>query len=301
MGKKLAPSKGGPKTEAGKAIASANATKHGIMSIRPVIDGEDPSAWEAHLRGTIEALEPVGHLERVLAERVALLLWRQLRVARHETIVLDHAVAATADDMAKAWRDFPLLSNAPRLALHPNDLIERAQDLERVHAALEALPDQSLRKRVEASVAAGTIFAVWEQTSEMAADWEEIEWTGIPPDIAGELETYDRWTVGKVCQCIEQLAALEGVPAGQLIQAALKYLTGEVVRARAEADRIRRELSKRAAERSMPSEVELSKIVRYESHLNRQMQVALRELEALQKRRVGESAPLARIDVSGLS
>jgi hypothetical protein len=49
--------------------------------------------------------------------------------------------------------------------------------------------------------------------------------------------------------------------------------------------------------RIIPSEDELQKIARYEAHLSRQMYQALHELEALQKRRSGREAPLARVDV----
>jgi hypothetical protein len=44
----------------------------------------------------------------------------------------------------------------------------------------------------------------------------------------------------------------------------------------------------------------LQKIARYEAHLSRQLYHALHELEALQSRRLGGSAPLARLDVQGI-
>ena len=49
----------------------------------------------------------------------------------------------------------------------------------------------------------------------------------------------------------------------------------------------------------MPAEGALQKIVRYEERLLRQAYHALHELEALQARRNGQNAPLARLDVSG--
>jgi hypothetical protein len=45
----------------------------------------------------------------------------------------------------------------------------------------------------------------------------------------------------------------------------------------------------------------LEKAARYEAHLSRQLYKATHELEALQARRKGGSAPLARLDVQGLS
>ena len=53
--------------------------------------------------------------------------------------------------------------------------------------------------------------------------------------------------------------------------------------------------------RLIPRDSGLQQIIRYEAHLNRQLYHALHELEALQARRAGNTTPLARIDVHGLS
>ncbi len=44
----------------------------------------------------------------------------------------------------------------------------------------------------------------------------------------------------------------------------------------------------------------LEKVACYEAHLCRQLYKAMHELEALQARREGGAAPLARLDVDGL-
>src|SRR3990172_3703764 len=55
----------GPTTPAGKAAASRNAWKHGILA----------------------SLEPEGHLEHMLAERIAACLWKLRRLEFHQTLV----------------------------------------------------------------------------------------------------------------------------------------------------------------------------------------------------------------------
>src|SRR5215211_4557786 len=78
--------KGGPATQEGKEVVSWNATRHGIRSPAPVVPGiERVEDWEEHREGVLESLSPEGHLEGVLAERVALLSWRLNRVTRYET------------------------------------------------------------------------------------------------------------------------------------------------------------------------------------------------------------------------
>jgi hypothetical protein len=57
----------------------------------------------------------------------------------------------------------------------------------------------------------------------------------------------------------------------------------------------------RTRERLLPDEKILAKVARYEAHLSRLMFKALHEHEALQVRRSGGTAPLARLDVDGLA
>jgi hypothetical protein len=55
----------------------------------------------------------------------------------------------------------------------------------------------------------------------------------------------------------------------------------------------------REAKLLVPEEKLLERIMRYEAHLHRQLLQSMHELEALQARRRGEMAPLARLDVAG--
>ena len=61
-----------------------------------------------------------------------------------------------------------------------------------------------------------------------------------------------------------------------------------------------RDLKRMSRERLLPDENILEKIARYEAHLSRGLYKALHELVALQSRRTGGVAPLARLDVDGL-
>jgi hypothetical protein len=82
----LSLAKGGPATQEGKEVVKWNAVQHGIRSPAPVVPGvEKKEDWEEHRHGILESLSPEGHLEFVLAERVALLSWRLNRVTRYET------------------------------------------------------------------------------------------------------------------------------------------------------------------------------------------------------------------------
>jgi hypothetical protein len=67
------------------------------------------------------------------------------------------------------------------------------------------------------------------------------------------------------------------------------------------AEQVERDLERMSRERLLPDEKTLEKVARYEAHLSRGLYKALHELEALQVRRTGGAAPLARVDVDGLA
>src|SRR5215211_490853 len=97
--------KGGPATQEGKEVVKWNATQHGIRSPAPVVPGvEKAEDWEDHRDGVLESLQPEGHLETVLAERVALLSWRLHRVIRYETEAVALCQERVEDDLARERR-----------------------------------------------------------------------------------------------------------------------------------------------------------------------------------------------------
>ncbi len=73
------------------------AVTHGLASECPVIHGEDEDDWDALAGAVLLDLQPCGPVETLLAERIALLMWRLRRVTRFE-------VAATAATRTAAWK-----------------------------------------------------------------------------------------------------------------------------------------------------------------------------------------------------
>ena len=97
--------KGGPATQEGKEVVKWNATQHGIRSPAPVVPAvESKEDWEEHRDGVLDSLSPEGHLELVLAERVALLSWRLHRVIRYETESSALFQEKAENDLAKERR-----------------------------------------------------------------------------------------------------------------------------------------------------------------------------------------------------
>jgi len=70
----------GPKTPEGKAKSAQNATKHGLLSGRPLLADEDPAAYEEHRLTLLHELWPETPLEQGIVDRIAAAQWRLARV-----------------------------------------------------------------------------------------------------------------------------------------------------------------------------------------------------------------------------
>ena len=78
----------GPKSAAGKAIVSQNATRHGFLSRRLFVCDEDPAEFQTLVDDLTASLNPVGTLELALVEKIAVIMWRQRRLGYAETAAL---------------------------------------------------------------------------------------------------------------------------------------------------------------------------------------------------------------------
>jgi len=127
----------GPRTDAGKAVASLNALRHGFNSSLAVLPGiESEEEWEAHRRGVLESLAPEGYLDCLLADRIALSLWRHRRIFRYE--LFEFEPSAAYQEVLKEFReqrldDLAVVAGSPALptrSFPPEGYIERLQRYE---------------------------------------------------------------------------------------------------------------------------------------------------------------------------
>jgi hypothetical protein len=96
----------GPNSRRAKAVSRRNAWKHGIRSYAIVLSkAEDAEDWEEHVAGIFESLQPEGHLESMLAERIAIALWKMRRIDHFQNI-------ATITNMSKAYADLQRVAAA---------------------------------------------------------------------------------------------------------------------------------------------------------------------------------------------
>src|SRR5215210_3163734 len=292
--------KGGPATQEGKEAVKWNATRHGIRSPVPVIPGvETREAWEEHRDGVLESLQPEGHLELVLAERVALLSWRLNRVTRYETESIALIQEKAEDDLADRRR----FASRVLGAAHPEDVRANLKDARSDYRLLKRFPKLHDDKHLSSFDADRILWAVMEVTDRVAEGevapedlLDEISIPGVPENTL-EWEDYEGWSAGAVRAGIDAIATATEEDPEDLLDVATDAARRSIIGKEQAAKQVERDLKRMSRERLLPDEKTLEKVARYEAHLSRLIHKTVHELEALQARRAGGVAPLARLDV----
>ena len=287
----------GPKTKRGKEVVRLNAVRHGVLSITPVVPGiEREEDWEIHRAGILSSFAPEGYLEEALTERIAQLLWRLRRVARYET----ESIALEQEQIEDRWwveqglieRELGRVSRPEQ----PGDMRAELQYYRGALLALGCLPELPDDQPLSGDNAAGILYAVARQAKDV--DLDDFSLPGVP---AGQhLEEFDGWTAGLVRKGIAAIAAHEGKDSSDFLARALEEARTKTSMKQFEVERMEKALDRMSRDHLLPDDKTLDLVIRYEAHLNRQLNQTLHELEALQTRRRGGVAPLARLDVQGL-
>jgi hypothetical protein len=291
-------------TQEGKEVVRWNATRHGIRSPAPVVPGvEKAEEWEEHRDGVLESLSPEGHLELVLAERVALLSWRLHRVVRYETESIALFQEKAEEDLANRRRFGSRILGAA----HPEDVRSNLKAARSDYRLLKRFPKLQDDKHLSSFDADRILWAIMEITDRVAEGevapedlLEEISIPGVPENTL-EWEGYEGWSAGAVRAGIEAIANATDEDATELLELATDAARRNIIGKEQAAEQMQRDLEQMSRERLLPDEKTLEKVARYEAHLSRGLYKALHELEALQARRTGGAAPLARLDVDGLA
>ena len=289
----------GPKTSAGKAVSRLNATSHGIFSgLRVLPNVERQLDWDIHVKSTLNDLKPLGYLERNLAERVALLLWRLGRVARHERETAALRQETVVEDVTEARRCRHWLSSSKGLlkeaACNPADAVVAVKWAKEALTLIESflhLSDETELTSDDATL----LISFMESAAEVDVHSEDFpSFPGVPDDLA--LEDFKPWTAGLVRSAWKVIADHAGQSLDVLYAKAVNDARTDFILADHERKRALRELDHCRRGRLLPTSDDLDKISRYEGHLERSLYRTLRELQRLQAARSGTMPPIA-IDV----
>lgn len=321
----------GPKTAVGKARTAQNAIRHGVYTMLPVIPAfERRSDWDAHCEGIVQSLMPLGTLEETLAVRIALCTWRLARLQRYETALTiagvedaETRLQPTVSMPLSAWDPADAVVGATLQALRdPTQAPEVAlpHAVKRLQAAQAALEDwagpwellHTLTGLPEyTSVAGAAVYGVWQACLDVwdgEDDPPDIDDTrllrrmGVPEAYLDDPEAWEGWTAGVAWQGLTVLAAASGMEPTVLLAKALRAQQPaheqqqvEVQRYTALVHGLQQRVTEKVArlqqERLVLRTDVLQNVMRYETHLSRQLFQTLHELQRLQAARHGQVVP----------
>jgi len=284
----------GPKTPEGKAKTSRNAVKHGALAVVPVLRGMEVSEeWEAHLRGVRSSLSPVGYLEEVLVDRIALLLWRMGRVARFELEALVTGIetaerAVNEEGRREGWDDEATAQGTIRRADATFRFFDRVG---------KGKPEDEV-DGVEADAA---LYYLETSTAHRREVGTVVSVPGLPDD-DDERGDFDGWTVGLVEAAVDAYGKAAGWTRDMVMESAAAWAVHE----KKDAERVLRQrvvaLERKKRERLLLEPETMDRVLKYETTMERAFLRTLHELERLQASRAGGHVPppvVVDLSVSG--
>lgn len=279
----------GPRTLAGKAKSSRNATRHGLRAELVVLPHvEDAEDYADHHQAVLADLGPVGAVELELAERVAVLMWRLRRVTRFEAAQLADAQRTAEHDAATEQRAGALFDRI-KAVLTPANLDEGRWEV-RHHEALVRLADKVADMPDDAPAPEGGDLV--EAAARVAG--VDLDETDALPDVDTYLEDV-AWTGALVRTALDAIAA-----AAEDTTTVLELLDGVRRRAKLDVTEAKQRLAdleaaiaaKRGRGLMLPQDMP-DRVVRYEAHLERSLFRTLHELDRRRAARAGGPPPLA--------
>jgi hypothetical protein len=284
----------GPRSAAGKAVVARNALRHGVLGMAPIVPGlERPQDWQRHLQATCASLQPDGHLELCLAERIALLLWRQARITRYECHTLAHAQGDVEDDLHKRHGQRALF-DAGTPPNHPDDIRMEAEDAQLLTATLARLDEQDDTAPVAWEPAYSLIDRLYDEATAGEED-ADVPIPGTPAQRKDEpLDTWCErvsWTVALLRSAVAAFAQHADLDACDLLRQIQQKASSTAHSTAYALEQSEAEIRKEREQRLVPDEGAADRINRYEGTIERSLSRALRELERMQARRQGRDAP----------
>jgi len=263
----------GPVTERGKAIASKNATSHGLLATRPpLLVTEDLSSFEGLVQGLIDQYQPESPVEHFLIQQVAMGMLKQYRLWSIE------AASANIEILkARKQKKFPDLVTRPEIDLNALDQYREKRKpredalAEEKKTLLGLIADFEYDlNRMPAQSKAKTLMAFRESTGQnyyhddrLAAVWKDQDklekWLDDKPDLT---EAKSR--------------------AENLIELARARIN-EIDQSITNLDTINKEIDQAEAASKTLQTPEL--FSRYERHITHQLNEALDRLAAIQQQR----------------
>ncbi len=275
----------GPRTKAGKRRSSQNATRHAIFSKAVLVSGESPKDYEILLLGLRRDRQPEGPLEEILVEKLATLVWRQNRHLRAESAEInkgrDFLVDGLPDFLNAQHHESPNLA-AGKGILHAcaNPVI-----LAKAIVVLTHLRDRFETHGLDRNADITILRKLYGNFSIRSLPSE------LPGGFLSEFITYGMIANAKPGEIVDM--DMVDLKPEEARGHALACLGSEIKRLKEElieaVESQRRTYTAQAM--LVPKQEVLDRLQRYEAHLSREFDRTLRQLERLQRMRLGQPVP----------
>jgi hypothetical protein len=257
----------GPLTQEGKAVVAGNAIKHGVFAKDLVIaagDGmEDVSEYLALLVDLKRDLQPVGRLEMLLLEKIAVNYWRLKRLVRYETGEIRKGLDDFKEDALRSHYNY----SRSRPSFEHLSYTDHISDDEYQDQLYKVAAMRSSGFNPAGEKTALEYVLCWR------LDRDEAELSDI------DYETAKKYVAGLSPQ-------MRGKLRREILDDA-EQLLGEMKEVR--TWRVKFDRIKKA--KSLPSVLSLNNIIKYESSLERSIFRNLAVLKTMQENRVGKEQP----------
>lgn len=275
----------GPNTPEGKAAVAGNAIRHSIWAKVEVLpDLESQMEWEDHLAATVADWAPQGYMEEVLTEQVALLLWRLGRVARFEREAI--AVSREIGDWDAVDED---MGRAGTSNLRHDSLAEIDEELDASPRRIEALG--RLMEMPEGELVPDGAWIVRAACDECGL---HVDSPDLRPKMTERPEGVSlegvSWSAGMARRTIQAIARHANRAPDRLVLAMLDTARRGLAEAREEREVMAGAVARCKRSRMLPPDGQTTKVLRYETHLDRLLHRAMHELRQRQAARGGEPA-----------
>jgi len=276
----------GPRTMQGKERSKHNAIKHGIFSKVALLKNESKPEFDSLLDGLRENYKPEGTLEEVLVEKLATLLWRHRRLIVAEGAEVQSKVEVLQwnqqnrhfdeAERAESLSPFELTSSPIRKIENPKILEGCLLSLRVLRASIRG---RGFDEKQDGEVLRG-IYGSAADSSYRGSLYEEyLGWsvTRLPrtSDEEGRSEESsapEESKQGFICAIDAEIKPLKLY---EKQRAAFKV-------SRAELEVLRQ---------NVPDSAVLDRLLRYEASLDRSLERTLKQLERLQRMRLGLAVP----------
>jgi hypothetical protein len=270
--------KGGVKTAEGKAIVKYNALRHGLLAKEVVVTtgegAEDPEEFNALLADVKTQLAPVGTLEEMLVEKIAVAYWRLRRAYKYEVgLIREELDSATEDFYDESYNK-------------TDEEIEQQIEQEKEGIEYWKKDKRNLTKMHKNGKPLEEIY-----------DWEE-NWESLYGK-TNRLGVTDEDQVMSGPKELREFLNKNANRSDDDIWEALIEICDEKVQEHTKAiadldkEKARNKLKLQVIKKlgNIPSREELDRLLRYEGSIERQFYKALNQLERLQRLRAGDNVP----------